>query len=361
MEIVTLLLIVVILVLIINFKSDIAGRLNHLEDEIHDLKNKHFQPQPTQEDKPIVQQPKTAEVQPPAKPISDNWESSFKVIEQPEKTWEKVQPASRKAYEDKDDFVPKQSIKELLKEQKPVFNPPPPKPSFFERNPDLEKFIGENLISKIGIGILVLAIGFFVKYAIDNNWIGEVGRVCVGLLCGGILVGLAHKLRNSYKSFSSVLIGGGMAVFYFTITLAYHNFHLFGQTASFVILIAITAFAVALSLLYDRQELAIISLVGGFSAPFLVSDGSGHYQTLFIYLIILNAGLLILAYNKAWRLLNLLAFIFTVVIFGGWLFTNEEAAITYRIRLYLCNHFLPVVLCHQYCQQYKRKQKIHSF
>jgi hypothetical protein len=36
-------------------------------------------------------------------------------------------------------------------------------PGFFERNPDLEKFIGENLVSKIGIAILVLAIGFFRK------------------------------------------------------------------------------------------------------------------------------------------------------------------------------------------------------
>ncbi|MBC7451690.1 MAG: DUF2339 domain-containing protein, partial [Cytophagales bacterium] len=44
----------------------------------------------------------------------------------------------------------------------------PPKPSFMERNPDLEKFIGENLINKIGIGILVLGIGFFVKFAIDQ-------------------------------------------------------------------------------------------------------------------------------------------------------------------------------------------------
>ena len=47
-----------------------------------------------------------------------------------------------------------------------------PELSFFERYPDLEKFIGENLINKIGIAILVLAIGFFVKYAIDNDWVG---------------------------------------------------------------------------------------------------------------------------------------------------------------------------------------------
>src|SRR5690606_1281178 len=53
--------------------------------------------------------------------------------------------------------------------------------SWFERfkrnNPDLEKFIGENLINKIGIVILVLGISFFVKYAIDKDWINEPARV----------------------------------------------------------------------------------------------------------------------------------------------------------------------------------------
>lgn len=198
--------------------------------------------------------------------------------------------------------------------------PPPPKPTFFERHPDMEKFIGENLVNKIGIAILVLAIGFFVKYAIDQQWIRRVGRVAIGLLCGGILIGIAHKLRNSYKSFSSVLAGGGLAVFYFTITLAYKQFGLFGQTTAFVIMLVITAFAVVLSILYDKQELAIIALVGGFVAPFLVSTGSGNYVTLFIYLIVLNSGLLIIAYKKGWRLLNLLSFIFTIILFGSWLF-----------------------------------------
>ncbi|HXB93002.1 MAG TPA: DUF2339 domain-containing protein, partial [Puia sp.] len=197
--------------------------------------------------------------------------------------------------------------------------PPPPKPDFFDRHPDLEKFIGENLISKIGIAILVLAIAFFVKYAIDNDWIGPVGRVGVGLLCGGILVGIAHWLRNSYKAFSSVLVGGGIAVFYFTIALAYHQYALFGQTTAFIIMLFITAFAVVLSLLYDRQELAIIALVGGFVTPFLVSTGSGNYKVLFSYLLILNTGLLVIAYNKAWRLLNMLAFGFTAILYASWL------------------------------------------
>ncbi len=203
----------------------------------------------------------------------------------------------------------------------PAFKPSEPELSFFERYPDLEKFIGENLINKIGIAILVLAIGFFVKYAIDNNWIGPVGRVGIGVLCAGILIGIAHKLRNSYKAFSSVLVGGGLAVLYFTITLAYHQFHLFNQTTSFIILIVITSFAVVLSLLYDKQELAIIALIGGLSSPFIVSGDHANYHALFIYLIILNAGLLVIAYNKSWRILNAAAFALTVIVFSVVLFT----------------------------------------
>jgi uncharacterized membrane protein len=208
----------------------------------------------------------------------------------------------------------------------------PPRPGFFERHPDLEKFIGENLVSKIGIAILVLAIGFFVKYAIDNDWIGPVARVGVGVLCGGILIGIAHWLRNQYKAFSSVLVGGGLAVLYFTIALAYHQYQLFGQTTAFVIMLVITAFSVLLSLLYDRQELAIIALAGGFFTPFLVSSGRGDYVVLFSYLLILNGGLLVIAYNKAWRLLNILAFGFTAVLFASWLISLPyDATIpTYR-------------------------------
>ena len=203
--------------------------------------------------------------------------------------------------------------------------PPPgkPAPGWYEtwlgNNPDLEKFIGENLFNKIGIAVLVVGIAFFVKYAIDKNWINEYGRVGIGLLCGIILTGLAHYLRKTYRSFSSVLAGGGLAVFYFTITLAFRQYHIIGQTPAFLMMIAITVFAVLLSLLYDKLELAVIAAVGGFLSPFFVSTGDGNYVVLFSYLIILNMGLLTLSYFKKWRLINILSLFFTLLIYGGWL------------------------------------------
>lgn len=208
--------------------------------------------------------------------------------------------------------------------------PKTPKPSLWERfktkNPDLEKFIGENLINKFGILILVLGISYFVRFAIDKDWINEPARVGIGLLVGSLIIGIAHRMRKKYVAFGSVLVAGGIAVFYFTIAIAFHEYQLFSQTVTFVIMVLITAFSCLLSLSYNRIELAVLSLIGGFAVPFMVSTGSGNYQVLFTYIAILDIGILTLAYFKRWTLVNLLAFIFTTLLFVGWLVTemNEE-------------------------------------
>ena len=114
-------------------------------------------------------------------------------------------------------------------------------------------------------------------------------------------------------------MGGGLTVFYFTIAFAFHQYHLISQTAGFIIMVIITAFAVLLSLYYDRMELAILATIGGFITPFLVSTGQDNYTALFIYLCILNSGLMVLAWFKRWPSINIIALFFTTVIYGSWL------------------------------------------
>ncbi|WP_149693043.1 DUF2339 domain-containing protein [Chitinophaga sp. CF418] len=205
--------------------------------------------------------------------------------------------------------------------------PKEPTPTFWEKNPDLEKFIGENLFNKIGIAILVIGIGFFLKYAIDKNWINEIGRTFIGIVCGGILIGVAHRLRKTFTAFSSVLVGGGVAVLYFSITIAFQQYHLIGQTLAFIMMVLITAFTVVLSLSYDRKELAVLAILGGFSSPLLISTGAGNAAVLFTYILILNVGMLILAYYKKWNIVNIISYIATVLLFGSWLsFSIQQAA-----------------------------------
>ena len=114
---------------------------------------------------------------------------------------------------------------------------------FKEKNPDLEKFIGENLINKLGILILVLGISYFVKYAIDRDWINEPARVGIGVLCGSLVMLIANKLRKKYEAFSSVLVAGAIAIFYFTIAIAFHEYQLFSQSVAFGIMVVITIFS----------------------------------------------------------------------------------------------------------------------
>ncbi|MEZ0130992.1 DUF2339 domain-containing protein, partial [Flavobacterium sp. LBUM151] len=197
--------------------------------------------------------------------------------------------------------------------------------NFKEKNPDLEKFIGENLINKIGVLILVLGISYFVKYAIDKDWINEPARVGIGVLCGALVMGIAHKLRKNYAAFSSVIVAGAIAIFYFTIGIAFHDYHLFNQTVAFSIMVVITAFSALISLSYNRLELAVLSLIGGFAVPFMVSTGEGNYVVLFSYIIILNIGILAIAYYKKWNLVNVLAYIFTILLYGGWLYKDLES------------------------------------
>lgn len=194
--------------------------------------------------------------------------------------------------------------------------------TFFQKYPDVEKFIGENLINKIGIVILILGIGFLVKFAIDKNWINEIGRVAIGVLSAGALIAVAHRMRKDFVSFSSVLIGGGLALLYFTVAYAFYTegYPLYQkQTLSFVLLIAITSFAVFLSIVYNRIEIAILAILGGFSSPMMISSGTGNYIVLFSYILLLDIGMLVLAYYKKWRLVNLVSFFFTVLLFGSWL------------------------------------------
>jgi uncharacterized membrane protein len=334
MEALAIILLIVIIVLLLNHSGNITRQLSRLEGEINSLRSLVTKISIVKKEEPVLpvgkEQPKAAEekkyFQTDIKPVEEKKEPVVPVV--PQVTEEKKAVPISTVIVEETITVP----------TKKAYTPPPP--SFSERNPDLEKFIGENLISKIGIAILVLAIGFFVKYAIDKDWIGSIGRVSIGILAGAILIALAHRFRNTYKGFSSVLAGGGLAVFYFTITLAFQQFQLFAQTSAFVIMIIITVFAVMLSLLYNRQELAVIALLGGFCSPFLVSNGNNNYVALFTYLLILNSGLLVIAYNKAWRTLNILSFLFTVIIFGGWLvFSADEQLGTWRNGLLFATAF----------------------
>ena len=198
---------------------------------------------------------------------------------------------------------------------------------------NFEKYIGENLFGKIGILIFIIGIGFFVKYAIDQNWINETARTLMGYAVGAGMLVLAERLHKRYHTFSSLLAGGAFGIYYLITAIAFHYYALFSHTIAFVILCVTTIFMSAVSVLYDRKELAVTALIGGFIAPFIISTDSSSIISLQIYITILNIGMFCLAMYKKWAILPMVSFAFTYIILWGTTalgsFSDSEAVTTY--------------------------------
>jgi hypothetical protein len=319
-------LLLAILVIVIILLTNINSKFQQLQDTVYRLHERINELKNDLSSKSVQDIPKVTteirkEVVPAPKPIVEE-----KTIEKPIEVIEKIPEITPVAE------PVKVEIKEEIRHHISIVEPEQPRApekswfeTFKENNPDLEKFIGENLINKIGILILVLGISFFVKYAIDKEWINETARVGIGILSGSLVMGVAHKLRQNYKAFSSVMVAGAISIFYFTIAIAFHDYHLFSQTVAFAIMVVITAFSTFVSVNYDRQELAVLSLIGGFAVPFMVSTGAGNYVVLFTYIAILNIGILGIAYYKKWNLVSILSFVFTYLLFSSWYYKELYA------------------------------------
>ena len=297
---------VIIIVLLFHLKSVFKHNTQSLRDELRKLDKKLDKVSAAQRESPAVAE----------KPVEDRFVAPEPPVAPKKNIPDLPEPAvalTAKEQAPSQPVLAAKPVKRAVREARPNAWE-----RFKQKNPDLEKFIGENLINKIGVLILVLGVSYFVKFAIDKNWINEPARVGIGILAGSLVLFVAHKLRTKYAPFSSVLVAGAIAIYYFTIAIAFHEYQLFGQTVAFVIMVAITAFSCLISLSYSRMELAILSLIGGFLVPFMISTGSGNYVVLFTYIAILDIGILAMAYFKKWQPLHILAFVLTTLLFGSW-------------------------------------------
>ncbi|HYF29733.1 MAG TPA: DUF2339 domain-containing protein [Chitinophagaceae bacterium] len=203
--------------------------------------------------------------------------------------------------------------------------PPPISPSqSAQKKTTLEEFIGGNLTSKVGILITIIGIFIGAKYAIEHNLVNPMVRVMMGYVNGLILVGVAIRLKKKYEAYSSVLMGGGLAVLYFITYIAYSFYGMLPQLTAFGLMLVFTVATVYASLVYNRIIIAHLGLVGAYAIPFLLSDESGRYAVLFTYIAIINAGILILSLKKYWKSLFYAAFVLTWVIYSIWFIWQYE-------------------------------------
>jgi uncharacterized membrane protein len=195
------------------------------------------------------------------------------------------------------------------------FLPPPSADSRLS----LEFRLGTRWLNWVGIVMTLIGVGFFLKYAYDNAWIGPQGRLAIGALLGLVALGLGERFRRrDWSILFQVLTGGGIAAFYLCVFFSFQVYHLADQTLSMVLATLVTGLAVVMAVAHDAVSIGILAVVGGFLSPVLLATGTNHPYALFTYIAILDLVAMGAAYFRRWRALDLLCFLGSAVMYQGW-------------------------------------------
>jgi hypothetical protein len=207
-------------------------------------------------------------------------------------------------------------------EEKTAFEIPRPNAHQTHRRSDWEKFVGENLINKIGIFISILGVAIGTKYSIDNNLISPLTRIILGYIGSTALLLVGIRIRLKYINYSAVLVSGALAMLFIITFFSYSLYHFIPHLVAFGMMAIISGFTVYAAIQYNRQVIAHFGLVGSYLIPFLLNNGSENYVMLFAYITLINFAILLLAIRKDWWPLYTNAFSFTWLITLIWYVAN---------------------------------------
>lgn len=232
-------------------------------------------------------------------------------LSDPDKKTELPEPAAVSPQADAVSYKPQPPIH---KQEKPAYPDP------MERAVDfVRRFFTEgNPIVRIGMVVMFFGLSFLVKYASNQGLLPLELRMATVAAVAIALIGFGWKTRTRAGGYGLVLQGGGIAALYLTVFAATKMYSLMPAGIAFGLMFIIVVFGAILAILQNAQVLALMATAGGFLAPILTSDGSGNHVGLFGFYLLLNLGILAIAWFKSWRLLNWVGFVFTFVITSAW-------------------------------------------
>lgn len=196
----------------------------------------------------------------------------------------------------------------------------------------MEFAVASTWLLRVGIVILVMAIGFFLQYSIAHDLIGPKGRIGISVLAGvAMLASGLRMLGKKYHIMGQGLIGGGIAAFYFSVFAAFHYFKMIDSVTAFALMIFITVCTGGIAVRLNSMLVAILGILGGYGTPWMLSTGVVNFPGLFAYMLLLGCGVLGISYKKNWHLLSYLAFVCNYGLFFG------------AMRAYRVEHFWEVM------------------
>ena len=179
--------------------------------------------------------------------------------------------------------------------------------------------IGLKVLDKLGVLMILIALIFLVGLGIQYNWINSIGQVFFGILIAGVLLIFGYLFKSKFPKLASVLFGGGFSSLIFTTFSAFYQYDLIPLWVAYLLVVLVIGISVIVAVVSGDNEVAVLTFAAGFIAPLTVNFAGQDYKLLFVYVLLLDLGVLVFDYFRKSLFINLLTFIFTFLIYGIWL------------------------------------------
>lgn len=160
-------------------------------------------------------------------------------------------------------------------------------PSMSER---FTAWLKEEWLLKLGALLLLIGFGWLTTYAFLKGWIGEVGRITLGISAGALFLLLGWWRIKKYLHQGSIFLVLGSTIILLTTFAGREIYNFFSPLSALVIMFLSTVFVAVVSVKYKNRNLAIASLILAGVAPLLTSSADPDFVGLFSYLLIVILG-----------------------------------------------------------------------
>ena len=216
---------------------------------------------------------------------------------------------------------------------------------------NFERFLGLNIINKIGIGLLILGVIFAAQYTyarIDNGL-----KSMLMFALGAAFIGAGEFMsRKKANVFSLGITSGGVAISYIALAMSHFVLNVLTLYPAALLCIGITIGTFLLSIRHKSQVIATFALIGGFAPLILLNalDRNVLY-TAMAYFLLHGAFALVLSLKNKWIVtaffglsLNAVATIMISGLFNSSTSHSGKAAfITYVALSFITYTLIPII------------------
>lgn len=188
-------------------------------------------------------------------------------------------------------------------------------------------WLKKDFLMKLGALFLLMGMGWFVSYAFMNNWIGEAGRILLGLLTGVAILMIGVWRIRKYEHQGAIFVVLGSSTVLLTVFAARALYDFFTPTLALLLMFVTVLFVAFVSLRYQRNSLALAGLILAGIAPYFTASPTSFAIEQFLYLLVVVSGTLWIVFFTGWRNLTLTALVIVFLETLPFIERNEDSTI----------------------------------